>query len=442
VVRGERIAWVATDPPGRLASGITVVDGTGRYLVPGLIDGHVHLAALPGLSDRAREAMPSLVDAYYDQLPRSYLYFGFTAVVDVNVVDRAKVDRVRKADLGPAVLDCGNALVLANAYPMLNRPSPERFRRYPNFLYDPRQAGAIPPEYTAADHSPEAAVARVAAGGGVCIKSFYEPGDPAKPFPVPTLEMMRAVHEAGRRHGLPLLLHANSIAAHRFAVEAGVDAVVHGLWSWPGATGEGDLPDEARAVLDAERRQGIGYMPTLRVMSGLADMFAPGFLDDDHLRHAYPPALLAWYRSPEGRWYADELNPDRLSPERMRALAGIQRRRATMYMAAQGGRILFGSDTPSDDIYTNPPGYNGYLELREMEAAGVPPARILAAATLENARLVHVEDRYGTVEAGKVASLLLLREDPLASTAAFDTIETVLVRGRVVPRSALSASAN
>ena len=113
-----------------------------------------------------------------------------------------------------------------------------------------------------------------------------------------------------------------------------------------------------------------------------------------------------------------------------------------MYMAAQGGRILFGSDTPSDDVYTNPPGYNGYLELREMEAAGVPPARILAAATLENARLVHVEDRYGTVEAGKVASLLLLREDPLASTAAFDTIETVLVRGRVVPRAALSASAN
>jgi imidazolonepropionase-like amidohydrolase len=116
------------------------------------------------------------------------------------------------------------------------------------------------------------------------------------------------------------------------------------------------------------------------------------------------------------------------------------RKRATTYIATEGGRILFGSDTPSDAIYTNPPGYNGYLELREMEAASVTPRQILAAATIENARLFGIEDRYGTVEEGKVANLLLLREDPLKSASAFDAIETVILAGRAIPRAELSAS--
>jgi imidazolonepropionase-like amidohydrolase len=54
--------------------------------------------------------------------------------------------------------------------------------------------------------------------------------------------------------------------------------------------------------------------------------------------------------------------------------------------------------------------------------------------------LFGLED-YGTLEPGKIASLLLLRTDPLSSTAAFDTIDTVIVGGRVVRRETLSASA-
>ena len=78
--------------------------------------------------------------------------------------------------------------------------------------------------------------------------------------------------------------------------------------------------------------------------------------------------------------------------------------------------------------------------MREMEAAGVSPRQILAAATLENARFFHLDDRYGTIEPGKIASLLLLRDDPLATTAAFDTIDTVVLRGRVLSRSTMAAA--
>jgi hypothetical protein len=281
------------------------------------------------------------------------------------------------------------------------------------------------------------------------VKAFYEPGfgEFSGKLPVPTLEMMRRVREASRQHGLPLLLHANSLAAHRFATSVEPDAVVHGLWNWNGSAADSTLPDEVRNVVDAERARGIGVMPTLRVIGGLADLFDSMFLGDRQLRHVVPAALLAWYQSESGRWFAREMAKEFTGapPERVRAIfQGGQARgeRAAVHFAREGGRILFGSDTPSAPTYANPPGYNGYLELRALEAAGLSARQLLAAATSENARLFGLAADYGTIERGKVASLLVLRENPLVSTTAFDSIDTLIVRGRVVSRTALAAGAN
>ncbi len=447
VVREGRILSVGIDVPRGEASGVTVITGDGKYLVPGLIDGHVHLAGVPGMLPAHVAAMPSIVAAYYRQLPRSFLYFGFTAVVDLNVIDRETTDRIRAAELGPAVFDCGNALALANGYPMVYLPPEMRFDRYPNFLYDPRQSSSIPAKYAADEHSPEAAVQRVAAGRGVCVKAHYETGfDPqVGRLPVPTADQMRAVRDVSHRHKMPLLLHANSLDAHRFAVEVGADAVVHGLWNWGAGLPGNQLPDPVREVLDAEVRGAVAYMPTMQVLNGLADLFDPAFLDEPRLRRVLPVELLGWYKTDEGQWFRNEVARSFAGQqdERIRSVWTTRKpdqQRATAYIATHGGRIVFGSDTPSAPTYANPPGYNGYLELREMEAVGMSPRQILASATMESARLFGLEKDYGSVAPGKFASLLLLREDPLASTTAFDTIETVIVKGRVVPRSTLSVN--
>jgi imidazolonepropionase-like amidohydrolase len=106
---------------------------------------------------------------------------------------------------------------------------------------------------------------------------------------------------------------------------------------------------------------------------------------------------------------------------------------------ADGGRLLFGSDTPSAPTYANPPGYNAYLELLNLVRAGIPAKRVFEAATIDNARFFRIDADYGTVETGKRASLLLLRANPLDGPAAFDTVETVIVGGRAVPRAELAA---
>ena len=137
VVRDGRILSADTTAPRLAVNGVTVIAGDGKYLAPGLIDGHVHLGTVLGMRPDDEAAAPELVQAYYGQLPRSYLYFGFTTVVDLNILDRPLVDRIARAEVGPAVFDCGSGLALANGYPMVYLPPAERFARYPNFLYDP-----------------------------------------------------------------------------------------------------------------------------------------------------------------------------------------------------------------------------------------------------------------------------------------------------------------
>ena len=100
---------------------------------------------------------------------------------------------------------------------------------------------------------------------------------------------------------------------------------------------------------------------------------------------------------------------------------------------------MFGSDTPSGPTFGNPPGLNGFLELERLAGAGIPLDRLLASATIEAARAFHLDDRYGTIEVGKVANLLLLRANPLETVEAYDAIDLVISRGQVLERAALAA---
>jgi hypothetical protein len=224
------------------------VDAGGRYLTPGLIDSHVHLADIPGFPRPTPPELSDIAAAYETQLPRSYLYFGYTTLIDLSVSDRAFIDRFKAQPLHPDLYDCDGSLPLANGYPMAFLPPDSRFPPYRNFLHDPRQAEEIPAEYSPEDHTPQAAVGRVAASGGICVKTFWETGfGPLRGLPTPTHAMIADVIRASRANGLVVTMHANSLDAHQFATEAGVDVIVHGLWNAPV---ERELSGATKAVLD------------------------------------------------------------------------------------------------------------------------------------------------------------------------------------------------
>ena len=114
-------------------------------------------------------------------------------------------------------------------------------------------------------------------------------------------------------------------------------------------------------------------------------------------------------------------------------------REATSTLAARDARLLFGTDTPSAPTYANPPGLNGLREIRHWAAAGVTPGQIFRAATLVNAQALKLDREIGTVEVGKRANLLLLRQDPTQTIEAYEGIEKVILGGRVLDPVELSA---
>jgi imidazolonepropionase-like amidohydrolase len=83
------------------------------------------------------------------------------------------------------------------------------------------------------------------------------------------------------------------------------------------------------------------------------------------------------------------------------------------------------------------PGLNGRLEMQHWTEAGIPPARILKSATLDNATAFGQGRDLGSIEVGKRADLLLLGADPLESVTAYDAIETIFLNGQPVGRATL-----
>jgi imidazolonepropionase-like amidohydrolase len=114
---------------------------------------------------------------------------------------------------------------------------------------------------------------------------------------------------------------------------------------------------------------------------------------------------------------------------------------ATAYFIARRGRILFGTDTPSAPTYANPPGLNAWLEMHRLIDAGETPAQIFASATLINAQALKLDREIGTVQVGKRANLLLLRQDPTQTIDAYAGIAKVILNGRVLDPSELAANA-
>jgi len=446
IIAGDRIRVVGAGQPNDLPINTHLIDGKGLFLIPGLIDAHVHLAGIPGVNRAHERKLPEVVKAYRRQLPRSYLYFGFTTVIDLNVINRSTIDKLKAAPIAPDIYDCDCALAIANGYTMNFLPPKKRFEVVRNFIYDPRQADSIPKKFKPEDHTPVATVKRVKEAGGICVKTHFEPGFGAMrgKLPTPTKEMLAEIITESHKRNLTVTMHANSFQAHKFATEVGVDVIVHGLWNWSEFDNAQEIPPPIKQVLDQIVANKIGFMATTQVIAGLQALYAPEFLNDPHLSAILPVALIDWYRSAEGRWYAEELQRDDFDGLEE---SGIRQRfdfilnrchQIIRYLAANKANLLFGSDTPSAPTYGNPPGYNGYLEMKHLASAGATPRQILAAATINNAMAFHLDSLYGTIEAGKVANLLLLKQNPLETVEAYDAIDTVILRGKVLQRTDLS----
>jgi imidazolonepropionase-like amidohydrolase len=445
LIRDGRIVSVSQKPIAAARAAVRI-DGRGKYLTPGIMDSHVHVGDAPGLPLVENDpVVNSLREAHTRQQPRSYLYHGVTQLLDLASRPEQR-DAFEAQPQHPDLFRCGAAVVL-DGYPAVFIDASIRHRVSPDYIYEPANAAAhpLPQGADASQHTPEAIVDRLAATGTRCIKIFIEDGFGAgSGWPIMSDDTLKRVRAATRKRGLPLLAHANAIDMQRIAIAAEVDVIAHGLWNWNEHTTLEGVPPPIATHLRNLHAKKIGYQPTLRVIASLSDLFREDTLKDPAYAKVVPAPLLQWYATPAGQWFKEQTRKELGGAPDMKAMhtfmkLGSQGMRAAKYLHGLGHPLLLGSDTPSAPTFGNQPGYDTYREMRMMAQSGVPLPAIFRAATLNNARQFGLEKDYGSIEAGKVANLLLLTANPLETLRAWTSIDRVILRGAVIKRESLAA---
>ena len=389
VIRDGQIVEVGT----KLVAGPQTrrIDGRGQFLIPGLIDSHVHVGHSAALDDDAIGAHPELWASYRAQVPRAYLAFGFTSVVDLDTTPTEKT-WFEATPLHPTFYSCGAGIKVAGGYMAFDVPTPSA-PNFPNLVYEPKEADHWPKSLKPSDYTPERAVSRAADAGGICVKAFVESGFGVFNWPYLHTGTLKKVQAVAKERKLVLIVHANSVDRWQSALDAYADIIAHGLWVWPGRF------RKLRAAPGSKQCDCRRFTPQNACTTDIADsrreraMIDPALLNDPRLAMALPPGVIAYLRSAQGvkarNALLDEYRKASPPPGFEPLLkATIERTRATFkIMLQEHVPLIFGSDTPGVDGFGNPPGLNGRFELQNWADAGAPLTLILRAATLDNASL-------------------------------------------------------
>ncbi|MCJ7466474.1 MAG: amidohydrolase family protein [Maribacter sp.] len=468
-IEGEKIVSIGDKKPEGIGNYIEL-DGTGKYLIPGLIDSHVHLANIAGLNGPLKKKYPEVVELYFDQLPKSYLYFGFTTLIDVNNYWPERINKILSAELRPDIYTCGEQVTVMDDFNMEMEEYSQGQRYVSNFLNDNYNANSILPDsIQASEHTPQKIVAKIREQQGICAKLVYE--DEASGLAVswekPTASILRDLILEAQRFNMPLVLHAPSLEGHKIGLETGIQIFAHGMWNWsddPNQFNNPNLGDEhKRALLEIAEKQ-IPYQLTFRTITGEKDLVTMDFLEDKNLEHVFPKQMLDLLNTEEGQWgkrkifgrtaFLEKTNPpfykalkaDFTDDQKMweHVFKTYKHRLNTVarFLGENDANLILGTDSPAMNMYTNPPGYNGILEMRHWADTGIPLEKIFRAATFNNAHAFHLEHLYGSVEKGSIANLLILNSNPLKTVEAYNDIEKVMIRGKLIVREQLSALAN
>lgn len=405
-VRGGLIEAVHPTGASPWPEGAVVVEGRGMTLMPGLIDLHVHTSASSGPPWELFLPDPqSTVEAM--------LYAGITTAADMGGPNRASAERreaLRSGRLlGPRLLISGMPFTAKGGHPIALLE-----------LFTPWPVGAlIKGDWGFEVESPasvDLAFEELLQVSPDYVKLICD----EIPLSIPVLSLGIARSVVNRAHAArkKAMAHVGDDGSMRVMADAGVDIFVHGAYRGP-------ILEETAALI-AERH--IAVAPTLGIFEDF-DRLAHGDLQPSQLVHevADPRILQSLRHRPQG--YQPPLAFQSW-------VAAVHRSRQTKLdnvavLRRHGVTILVGSDSPNAGHFA---GAALHQELESLVQAGMTPAEVLRAVTLQNAQALGLEREVGSVEVGKRADLLLVRGNPLESIVATQDIDSVYLGGRRVVR--------
>jgi len=402
VVEQGRISAIGARGSVRYPRSARVVDGAGKYLIPGLWDMHVHLRDLEGT------------------LPL-FVVNGVTSVRDMGSVLEKTVairEEVEAGTLvGPRILTSGMAVESASwvaQYTDLMREHGADENEIEAFLRTRIVAGDTLEARAVVDSLTE--------GGADFIKIRH----------AESLQVFSALAAAAAAAGTHLVGHYVWILGLDESAALGQRSIEHNVL--PGF--DRRSPEEKREIFDALRRNDTHLVPTLVTNAAetmpLDDVRAiaedrAGEIDP---RNQYVSRAIrrSWLETVE----LNARDPERPTPEIIRqTLSGSNE---FLREARQAGvKMLAGTDVPTTGTFL---GFSLHDELALLvETFGLTPMEALRSATALPAAFLGLDATVGTIEVGKHADLVLLDADPLADVANTRRIDTVIARGRVFDRA-------
>jgi imidazolonepropionase-like amidohydrolase/ABC-type multidrug transport system permease subunit len=391
------------------------IEAAGKTILPGLIDCHVHLGAPGGLMDDWKD---------YDTLKASerelaaYLYSGVTAVRSVgDLLDTALQTRqiVNSGEkLGAELFTTGPLFTVHGGHGteiLKTLPAPIRGQAEDQFLRMPKTA-----------EEARRAVDALKRAGVDAIKVILEAGGGGRVFNRLDPQILQAIAAAAHAHGLTVIAHTGDTRDVEDALGAGVNGIEHGSFRQR-------IPD---SDFTAMAKNGVSYDPTLSLGEALPQ-FAAGKLDllnRSLVQQAVPAKLLASTRRLVE-------SPDAVA--RRTSLAeypmDMKIARDNLLRASQAHvTLVTGTDAGNMLVFHGP---SVQREIELWVEAGIPPQVALRAATLNSAKALRASRRFGSIEKGKDATILVVDGNPLADIRATEAISFVMFKGERVNRGEL-----
>jgi imidazolonepropionase-like amidohydrolase len=425
VVTGDRIACVGTAMQCPVPRGATRVDATGRFITPGLVDAHVHFSQTgwvdgrpDGLSAPSIYPYPETARALRANPARwyrSYLCTGITAVYDVggHPWTTALPAQAERDPTAPHVRAAG---------PLITHASRSALR------VDDTIYTFLPMETTAEVQS---SVATLKAMGSSAVKVWYLAPSAARRDELDS--RMMDVGAAARAAGLDLIVHSTGLREAKVALKAGAVLLVHSVEDQP-------VDQEFLGLLAANRAT---YAPTLVVgrnatRASVAIALGARLPIDDPGRCVDSNTVAKVANVEPLRALIPE---ERRAPDvAFRRLEAVGARAAMMAenlrrVHAAGGTIVAATDA-GNPLTLHGPSF--YSEVEAMQTAGLPPSDIIVMATRNGAQTMGRLKDFGTLEAGKLADLLVLSQDPRADVRAFRSLTHVMRGGKLYEQKSLA----
>jgi imidazolonepropionase-like amidohydrolase len=400
IITGDIISTIAPAKMVKIPENAIIIDGTGKYLTPGLTDAHIHFFQSGGLYTRPDAIDLRTYRPYEEEIQWAkadmerkllrYLKNGITNVIDVgaNFHFLKQRQEFTNNDSVPSIYMAGPLLTTyePRVYEHLGDDKP--------FILTKTIEDGIKGVQQQLPYQPDfIKIWYIAGADGLAIEASARKN----------LPIVKAIIEEAHKNNLKVAVHATERITAQLAVENGADFLVH------------FIDDEIlkKDFIQLMKKNKTLLIPTLTVSSGYAKTFGQNLkFSPQELKQAdpFPLGSLIDLKHLSDTTLVNRYKSGTLAQEARSKKADSIARINTKLLSDAG--VLLATGTDAGNIGTLHA--SSYLpELRAMQESGMTPWQILTASTINGAKIVNKESEFGTVSIGKKANLLLLDANPI-----------------------------